>query len=99
MLHFQKFKELDSLAKFSSKTENKEKNPNDVHNFFQSINNNKTNHEEKTRNIIKKLGENFNSIVDSVNFNCKDNNDIENKMSKINSEIENLNSKINKGKN
>jgi len=59
---------------------------------------NKTNHEEKTRNIIIKINENLNNLIESINFNCKDNNDVENKINKVNSEIDYLNIKINKGK-
>lgn len=56
-----------------------------------------SNIEEKTKNILSKLNENINSLVNSISFNCKDNSDVENKINKITGEVENLNAKINRG--
>jgi len=61
------------------------------------LNTNIVNFEEKTKNILSKINENLNSFTNSITFNCKDNNDLENKISRINNEVDNLNAKINKG--
>lgn len=63
----------------------------------QNLNQNKINIEEKTKNILSKINDNLKSVVSSINFNCKYNNDVENKINRISGEVDNLNGKINKG--
>ena len=84
---------MDHLAKSSVNANKEAGNPK------QNITNPENNfkNEEQTKDLIKKIGDNFRNLIDSINLG-DDTNSAENKLNRINLEMKNFENKIGLGK-